>query len=124
MRGRLAGIKIDAQVGDKHLAVVQAAIPSENKASAGDVRLFLTVRFNGGVKKGGRSARWNRPRRLIHRPGLLLQGCAKILDQLSVDWSAVEIPIRPLERSSRPPLLAPTSTDPKRRRSAAHSSAR
>jgi len=26
-----AGIKIDAQVGDKHLAVVQAAIPSENK---------------------------------------------------------------------------------------------
>src|ERR1700733_1861102 len=48
---RWPGVKIAPQVSDKQFTVVEAAVPSEDEASAGGIRLFLLARFGGRVKR-------------------------------------------------------------------------
>ena len=64
------GFEIAAKICNQRVPIVEATIPCEDKASVGEVRLFLTARLDRCVERDDREAQRSRPRNAIRRPGL------------------------------------------------------
>src|SRR5262249_53510699 len=87
-----AVVKIATQVGNKHFAVVEASVPSDDEASARGERLFLLARFSRGMKRT--IEQHNRVAHIARLSvwALLPQGLTKVLQQFPVDRPPVEVP--------------------------------
>ena len=61
------GVKFAAQVGNKHFAVVEAAVPCEDESSSRDVRLLLSGAIQPWYGKDDKAVQPNRPRSTTRR---------------------------------------------------------
>src|SRR5882672_5861421 len=86
------GFEIAAKIGDQGLAIVEAAVPGDNKTAVGEMRLRLLARFGccveGAIKKRNGTIRVAR----FAVGALWFQELADVVELFRLDWPAVEIP--------------------------------
>jgi hypothetical protein len=86
------GFEITPKIRDKRVSIVEAAIPGEDKAPVGEIRLCLTAGLGGSVEGAIEERNGTFHVAELAVRALLLQELADILDFFRVDGPAVEIP--------------------------------